>query len=111
MTMPLGVLGLTGLTAYFWPARKLVSPNRGQNVCRVLGQPGQTGSVAGQIAKIKGCRVIGIAGGPEKCAWLTNDAHFDAAIDYKSEGRGRPAAGNCAPMASTSSLIMLEARF
>ena len=49
---------------------------------------GATGSVAGQIAKIKGCRVIGTAGGKEKCDWLVKEAHFDAAIDYKSEDIG-----------------------
>src|SRR5260221_3423789 len=45
-------------------------------------------SVAGQVAKNKGCRVIGTAGGKEKCDWLVNEAHFDAAIDYKSEDIG-----------------------
>ena len=51
----------------------------------VSGAAGATGSVVGQIAKIKGCRAIGIAGGAEKCRWLTNEAGFDAAIDYKAE--------------------------
>ena len=46
---------------------------------------GATGSVVGQIAKLKGCRTIGIAGGEKKCAWLTDVANFDGAIDYKSE--------------------------
>jgi NADPH-dependent curcumin reductase CurA len=54
----------------------------------VSGAAGATGSVAGQIAKIKGCHVIGTAGGKDKCAWLVNKAHFDAAIDYKSEDIG-----------------------
>ena len=54
----------------------------------VSGAAGATGSVAGQIAKIKGCRVIGTAGGKDKCEWLVNEAHFDAAIDYKSEDVG-----------------------
>ena len=49
---------------------------------------GATGSVAGQIAKIKGCRVIGTAGGKDKCAWLVDEVRFDAAIDYKSEDVG-----------------------
>ncbi len=83
MTTPLGVLGITGLTAYFG-LLAIGEPKAGQT-CVVSGAAGATGSIAGQIAKIKGCRVIGIAGGAEKCAWLTNDAHFDAAIDYKSE--------------------------
>ena len=51
----------------------------------VSGAAGATGSIVGQIAKIKDCRAIGIAGGPEKCRWLTDEAGFDAAIDYKSE--------------------------
>jgi NADPH-dependent curcumin reductase CurA len=54
----------------------------------VSGAAGATGSVAGQIAKLKGCRVIGTAGGKEKCDWLVKEAHFDAAIDYKSEDIG-----------------------
>ena len=49
----------------------------------VSGAAGATGSVAGQIARIKGCRVVGIAGGPEKCAWLKEEAGFDDVIDYK----------------------------
>jgi NADPH-dependent curcumin reductase CurA len=51
----------------------------------VSGAAGAVGSVAGQIAKVKGCNVIGIAGGPEKCSWLTDELGFDGAIDYKSE--------------------------
>jgi NADPH-dependent curcumin reductase CurA len=51
----------------------------------VSGAAGATGSIAGQIAKIKGCRAIGVAGGAEKCHWLTAEAGFDSAIDYKSE--------------------------
>jgi len=51
----------------------------------VSGAAGATGSVAGQIARIKGCRVIGIAGGAEKCAWPNREAGFDAAIGYKHE--------------------------
>jgi NADPH-dependent curcumin reductase len=54
----------------------------------VSGAAGVTGFVAGQIAKIKGCRVIGTAGGKDKCDWLINEAHFDAAVDYKSEDVG-----------------------
>ena len=51
----------------------------------VSGAAGATGSVAGMIAKIKGCRVIGIAGGPDKCGWLTGEAGCDGAIDYKND--------------------------
>jgi NADPH-dependent curcumin reductase CurA len=54
----------------------------------VSGAAGATGSVAGQIAKIMGCKVIGIAGGTKKCRWLTAEAGFDGAIDYRSENVG-----------------------
>ena len=79
----LSVLGTTGITAY-WGLLDLGKPQSGETVL-VSGAAGATGSVAGQIARIKGCRVVGIAGGPEKCAWLTEEARFDGAIDYKSE--------------------------
>jgi len=82
-TIPLSVLGLNGITAYFG-LLDLGRPQAGETVV-VSGAAGATGSVAGQIAKIKGCRVIGIAGGSEKCRWLTSEAGFDAAIDYKYE--------------------------
>ena len=81
--LTLSVLGTTGLTAY-WGLMDLGKPQGGETVL-VSGAAGATGSVAGQIARIKGCRVVGIAGGPDKCAWLTDEARFDAAIDYKSE--------------------------
>ncbi|MGH0033285.1 MAG: NADP-dependent oxidoreductase [Myxococcota bacterium] len=83
LTWPLGVVGITGLTAYFG-LLDLGEPKEGQTVL-VSGAAGATGSVAAQIAKLKGCRVVGIAGGPEKCGWLTGTAGLDAAIDYKSE--------------------------
>jgi NADPH-dependent curcumin reductase len=79
----LGALGISGITAYFG----LLDVGRlkeGETVV-VSGAAGSVGSVAGQIAKLKGCRVIGIAGGPEKCAWIVDELGFDAAIDYKSE--------------------------
>lgn len=81
--LALSVLGGTGLTAYFGML-ELGQPKHAE-VVLVSGAAGATGSVAGQIARIKGARVIGIAGGPEKCAWLTDDLGFDAAIDYKNE--------------------------
>src|SRR5262245_27294336 len=65
LTMPLSVLGVTGLTAY-WGMLDLGQPKLGDTVL-VSGAAGATGSVAGQVARIKGCRVIGIAGGPDKC--------------------------------------------
>ncbi|REJ83429.1 MAG: NADP-dependent oxidoreductase [Acidobacteria bacterium] len=82
----LSVFGTTGLTAYFGML-DVGKPRSGETVV-VSGAAGATGSVAGQIAKIQGCRVVGIAGGPEKCAWLTDEAHFDAAVDYKNEDVG-----------------------
>jgi NADPH-dependent curcumin reductase CurA len=82
----LSVLGLTGLTAWYG-LLEIGQPKQGDTVV-VSGAAGATGSVAGQIAKRKGCRVVGIAGGPEKCTWLTEKARFDAAIDYKNEDLG-----------------------
>ena len=82
-TTYLSALGMTGLTAYF----ALLDTGRlreGDTVV-ISGAAGAVGSIAGQIAKIKGCRVIGIAGGPDKCRMLTEEFGFDAAIDYKSE--------------------------
>jgi NADPH-dependent curcumin reductase CurA len=79
----LGALGMTGLTAYF-ALLDVGKPQPGDTVV-VSGAAGAVGSVAGQIAKIKDCRVVGIAGGSEKCEWLTDELGFDAAIDYKAE--------------------------
>ena len=78
----LGVLGMTGLTAYF-ALLDVGKPKEGDTVV-VSGAAGAVGSVAGQIAKVKGARVIGIAGGPEKCRVLTEEFGFDAAIDYRA---------------------------
>jgi len=84
--LALGLFGVNGLTAYFGMI-EIGKIKAGETVV-VSGAAGATGSVAGQIAKIKGCHVIGTAGGRDKCAWLVNEAHFDAAIDYKSEDVG-----------------------
>lgn len=83
LTTYLAALGLPGMTAYFGllEVGALVD---GETVV-VSGAAGAVGSIVGQIAKIKGCTVVGIAGGPQKCAWLTGELGFDAAIDYKSE--------------------------
>jgi NADPH-dependent curcumin reductase CurA len=78
----LGVLGISGLTAYFG-LLDIGRPERGQTVV-VSGAAGSVGSIAGQIARIKGCRVIGIAGGEQKCRWLVEELGFDAAIDYRA---------------------------
>jgi NADPH-dependent curcumin reductase CurA len=82
----LGALGFAGISAYlglFQVGR--ITP--GDTVV-VSGAAGAVGSIAGQIARIHGCRVIGIAGGARKCAWLTEELGFDAAIDYKSDDVG-----------------------
>jgi NADPH-dependent curcumin reductase len=79
----MSALGMNGVAAYFGLI-DVGRPVAGETVV-VSGAAGATGSVVGQIAKIKGCRAIGIAGGAEKCRWLTEEAGFDAAIDYKSE--------------------------
>jgi hypothetical protein len=83
LSAALSVFGITGLTAYFGML-DIGQPRAGHTVL-VSGAAGATGSVAGQIAKRLGCRVVGIAGGEAKCRWLTEEAHFDAAIDYKRE--------------------------
>ena len=79
----LGALGMTGLTAYFG----LLDTGRLQagDTVVVSGAAGAVGSIAGQIARIKGARVIGIAGGPDKCRSLVEDFGFDAAIDYRAD--------------------------
>ena len=89
----LSVFGTTGLTAYFG-LLEIGRPVEGETVL-VSGAAGATGSVVGQIAKIKGCRVIGLAGSDEKCAWLTDEAGFDAAINYKTENVRRAIRAAC----------------
>ena len=78
----LGTLGMTGLTAYFG-LLDVGRPQAGQTVV-VSGAAGATGSVAGQIAKLKGCRVVGIAGGQDKCRTVVEEFGFDACLDYKA---------------------------
>jgi NADPH-dependent curcumin reductase CurA len=82
-TLALGALGWTSLTAYFG-LTEIGKPQPGETVV-VSGAAGATGSVVGQLAKLRGARVIGIAGGGEKCAWLTRELGFNGAIDYRSE--------------------------
>lgn len=79
----LGTLGMPGLTAYFG-LLEVGKPQPGDTVV-VSGAAGAVGSVVGQVAKIKGCRVVGIAGGADKCRYLVEELGFDVAIDYKSE--------------------------
>jgi len=81
--LALGVLGLTGLTAYFGML-DIGRPQTGETVV-VSGAAGATGSIAAQIARIAGARVVGIAGGKAKCDWLLERARLAAAIDYKRE--------------------------
>ena len=81
VTAFLGALGMTGTTAYFGMT-EIAKPKAGETLV-VSAAAGATGSVAGQIGKIHGCRVVGIAGGEEKCAWLTGELGFDHAINYK----------------------------
>jgi NADPH-dependent curcumin reductase CurA len=81
MTYLLSVYGVAGLTAYFG-LLEIGKPKEGETVV-VSAAAGSVGSIVGQIAKIKGCRVIGIAGGADKCHWLTSELGFDAAVDYK----------------------------
>jgi hypothetical protein len=82
-TMALSIFGGTSLTAYFG-LLDIGQPQAGETVV-VSGAAGATGSVAAQIARLKGCRVIGIAGGEEKCAWLKNTCGLNDVIDYKHE--------------------------
>jgi len=77
----MSIFGPPGLTAHVGMV-EIAGVKEGETVT-VSAAAGAVGSVAGQIAKARGCRVIGIAGGPEKCAWLTDELGFDAAIDYK----------------------------
>ena len=78
----LNVLGMPGMTAYFG-LLDVGQPQPGETVV-VSGAAGAVGQTVGQLAKIKGCRVVGIAGGPAKCAWVVNELGFDACIDYKA---------------------------
>lgn len=86
LTAFLSVLGLTGVTAYFG-LMDVGQPKKGDTVV-VSTAAGAVGSIVGQIAKIKGCRVVGIAGTDEKCKWIVDDLGFDAAINYKTQNVG-----------------------
>ena len=79
----LGTLGMPGMTASFG-LLDVGQPKAGESVV-VSGAAGAVGMAVGQIAKLKGCRVVGIAGGPEKCRYLVDELGFDAAVDYKAE--------------------------
>jgi len=79
----LSILGMPGMTAYFGILK--VAELKEGDIVLVSGAAGAVGSLVGQIAKLKGCIVVGIAGGKDKCDYLVNDLGFDAAIDYKNE--------------------------
>jgi NADPH-dependent curcumin reductase CurA len=81
MTHLLSIYGIAGLTAYFG-LLEIGKPKQRETVV-VSAAAGSVGSIVGQIAKIKGCHVVGIAGGKDKCHWLTSELGFDAAVDYK----------------------------
>ena len=91
----LGVLGMPGMTAYFG-LLEVGQPETGETVV-VSAASGAVGSVVGQIAGIKGCRAVGIAGGAEKCAYLSDDLGFDAAVDYKAAPELRAALAEACP--------------
>jgi NADPH-dependent curcumin reductase CurA len=80
----IGPLSVTGLTAYFG-LLEVGQPKPGDTVL-VSAAAGAVGSMVGQIAKLAGCRVVGTAGGADKCAWLVRELGFDAAVDYKAGG-------------------------
>lgn len=77
----LGTLGVNGLTAYFG-LLEIGKPQTGETLV-VSAAAGATGSIAGQLGKIQGCRVVGIAGSDENCKWIKQDLGFDAVINYK----------------------------
>lgn len=93
LTNYLSVLGMPGLTAYFG-LLDVGQPKEGETVV-VSGAAGAVGQVVGQIAKLKGCRVVGIAGGADKCRWVVEDLGFDAAIDYKGEPVSKALRAHC----------------
>jgi NADPH-dependent curcumin reductase CurA len=82
LTQWLNVLGMPGMTAYFG-LLEVGQPKAGETVV-VSGAAGAVGQTVGQLARIKGCRAVGIAGGPKKCDWVVRELGFDACIDYKA---------------------------
>jgi NADPH-dependent curcumin reductase len=89
----ISALGMPGLTAYFG-LLDIGDPQPGQTVV-VSAASGAVGALVGQIARIKGARAVGLAGGPEKCRYVTEELGFDACIDYKNEDIGRGLTRNC----------------
>ncbi len=93
LTTYLNVLGMPGMTAY-WGLMDVGQPKPGETLV-VSGAAGAVGATVGQVAKIKGCRVVGIAGGKDKCDYVVNTLGFDACIDYKSEDVNKALKANC----------------
>jgi NADPH-dependent curcumin reductase CurA len=91
--LALGTLGVTGMAAYFG-VTEVARPKSGETFV-VSGAAGGVGSIAGQLARIHGARVIGITGGKEKCDWLLGEGRFDAAIDHRSEDVGERLSSLC----------------
>jgi NADPH-dependent curcumin reductase CurA len=91
--LALSLLGLTGMTAYFG-VTEIGRVQAGETFV-VSSAAGAVGSIAGQIAKIRGARVVGVAGGPTKCEWIRKEAGFDAAIDYRAERVGPRLSETC----------------
>ncbi|HXY47209.1 MAG TPA: NADP-dependent oxidoreductase [Thermoplasmata archaeon] len=91
--LALSLFGITGMTAYFGVV-DIARVQAGETFV-VSSAAGAVGSIAGQIAKIRGARVVGIAGGPAKCDWLRKEAGFDAAIDYRAEKVGPRLSETC----------------
>ena len=89
----LGALGMPGMTAYFGLLD--VGELAEGNTVLVSAASGAVGAVVGQIAKLKNCRVVGLAGGPEKCGYIVDELGFDAAIDYKAENVGDAIGRHC----------------
>jgi NADPH-dependent curcumin reductase len=89
----LSVLGMTGMTAYFG-LLDTGQPKAGEMVV-ISAAAGAVGAIVGQIAKIKNCRAVGIAGGPDKCHYIVDELGFDAAIDYKSENVRKALRNHC----------------
>lgn len=83
----LGAVGMPGVTAWYG-LRKIIEPEAGETIL-VTAASGAVGSVVGQLAKLSGCRAIGVAGGAEKCRYVTDELGFDACIDYRSQDVGK----------------------
>jgi NADPH-dependent curcumin reductase len=93
VTTALGVLGMPGMTAYAG-LMEIGQPKPGETVA-VAAASGAVGSVVGQIAKIKGCRAVGIAGGPDKCRYVVQELGFDACVDHRGAELGRQLEAAC----------------